>query len=386
MSESRARRKSWYSRKPIPVTPGYQRNVSHCEVSDYVKKVTIKTIESAYNSDKLDRIEFNEVAYEAISQKGLWKVGDLVIWIPGESIIPYELSEKLGVTDYLSKGRVRTIRLRGNRSEGLIAPIETASPYLDKILKWETPPEFQYKDKKSGYNSKHLQKDEIPGLFSKFYKIPNIMNEPHIFKPGESIVVTEKIHGMNFRCAYLQRPSIGWFWDTVYRIMYWITGNKKYDQYQYYVGTHNTVIRDLPGGYNELFWSTFKEQGLKDKIPKDYVFYGELHGPGIQKGFDYGLEKPQIRFFAAIIKSTGNYLTPKFFQWLCWENDLPYIPQLKYEFENIDQLRSLSEKPSSLTDKHIREGIVIVSKENGAKMAKCINFGYLEKDDRTEYH
>ena len=83
----------------------------------FVGKVTdIKPIEGA---DNIELVVVN--GWNCISKKGENYVDQLVVIATTDAIIPMDLSEKLGVTNYLRKGgRVRTIKLRGVYSECLI--------------------------------------------------------------------------------------------------------------------------------------------------------------------------------------------------------------------------------------------------------------------------
>jgi hypothetical protein len=166
----------------------YEREVGHCQKSPYVKQVTIKSVEPAQNSDNLDTIQFEELGWQAISQKGLRQVGQKVWFIPAETVMPFELSEELDVTKYLSKGRVKSVRLRGNRSEGLIVEPEKVEPYLDHLLKWEDLPS-------ETMGGDAIKAGDIPLWFHEFYKMPNILNEPNSFQLGELVWYSEKIHG-----------------------------------------------------------------------------------------------------------------------------------------------------------------------------------------------
>jgi len=69
-----------------------------------------------------DNIELATVGgWNAITKKGEYKVDDLVVVATTDAVIPKELSDQLGVTNYLRKGqRVRTVKLRGVYSECLI--------------------------------------------------------------------------------------------------------------------------------------------------------------------------------------------------------------------------------------------------------------------------
>jgi hypothetical protein len=65
----------------------------------FVGKVTdIKPIEGA---DNIELVVVN--GWNCISKKGEYKVDDLVVIATTDAIIPFELSEKLGVTNYLRK-------------------------------------------------------------------------------------------------------------------------------------------------------------------------------------------------------------------------------------------------------------------------------------------
>lgn len=179
----------------------YQRDVSHCEVSPYVKRVTIATINPAENSDKLDTITFKETGRIALSQRGVYSVGDQVFFIPAESVLPLELSDALEITKYTSKGRVRVTKLRGNPSEGLIVNEEVVAPYLPYIMKWEDPPTIQMGGDARAAAGIALE-------FEKFYKMPNLLDEPTIFSKNEEIWWSIKIHGTNCRFGYLKNPLL----------------------------------------------------------------------------------------------------------------------------------------------------------------------------------
>lgn len=327
----------------------YERDVDHCFPTEYVKEVTVKSVKHAQNSDFLDNVEFEEMGYCALARKGEVIVGEKVMFIPAESVLPLELSELLGVTKYLAKGRVRVARLRGNRSEGLIVSAEKVKPYLPYIMKWEDKPTVQMQGQ-----TKSLSEINID--FEKFYKIPNILNEPFTFEKGERIVYSEKIHGTNTRIGILTNP---------------IT-----QEAELYVGSHNIVLKETE---NNIYWK--KAKHLQNILKPGYVFYGEIYGQGIQH-LHYDQKIPEIRFFSASKK--GTYLLPEDFMILCDNCILPRVQFHKTEFKDIEQLRELAEQPSELTKSHGREGIVIVSAERPGRMAKCISFSYLAKKNRTE--
>jgi len=330
----------------------YERNVMHCEVSTYIKKVTIKSVEPAINSDNLDKIEFEEIGWTTIYKKGMLKKYQEVVFIPAESVLPLELSNNLGVTNYLSRGRVKVVRLRGNRSEGLIVEYHEVEPWLNNILQWEDLPTIQMKGECEKFK-------DVPINFHKFYHMSNILNDPYVFKPGDSIYYSEKIHGINVRCGKLKNPETG--------------------EYTIYVGSHNTVLRQ---NTKNIYWKIVIEY-LEDILPEDIVFFGDIYGLGIQN-LHYDEHEPKVRIFAASEK--GEYIHIEMLKNICRKSNIPIVNFYKTKFESIEQIRKLADEPSEYTNSHFREGIVMVSDEYPEKMAKCIGFNYWSSKGRTERH
>jgi len=332
----------------------YYRQVAHCEPSKYVSEVTIKEVSPAENSDFLERITFEEIGWNAIAKKGLYEPGTKVFFIPAETILPAELSDEMDVTKYLAKGKVRVTRLRGNRSEGLIVPREKVEPYLPYLLSWEDPPSVQMK-------GNACRRADIPLEFEIFYKMPNLLNETDVFDPGESIYFSEKIHGTNTRVGFLKSPETG--------------------EYQLYVGSHRIALRQ---DEKNLYWRTVLSLGIK--FPPDYIFYGEIFGGGVQKGMHYERAVPDILFFAATHK--GEYLTPRSFMALCSQEGIPRVKMHPTVYSGIEKARMWADLESEYTDRHMREGVVLVSAFRPRRMAKVIGFDYLAQKDnkKTERH
>ena len=357
----------------------------------YVGKVTeIKAIEGA------DNIELAVVGgWNAITKKGEYKVGDLVVIATTDAVIPQELSDAMGVTSYLRKGqRVRTVKLRGVYSECLIMSKNTI-PTLRKhptisegedlmetlgIFKYE-PPAVQVQ-LASGRKIKYHQNPN----FGVYYKFPNLKNVAGMFTEDDLVEITRKLHGTNARYGIVKKKKIS-IWDKVKRFF----GNE-WVEYEYVYGSHNVEKgSDSQGFYDTDVWRTVAEKyAIREKLwdlfkqYKDYynieegiVIYGEIYGEGIQKNYDYGLDG--IRFAGFDVTINGGYCDSVrtrdiFFNVL----ELPYVPTLyagawsqeiqdQYVFNNFIEGTKVP-----------HEGIVIknVSGERN-KVAKVINPDYL---------
>jgi RNA ligase (TIGR02306 family) len=357
----------------------------------YVGKVTeIKAIEGA------DNIELAVVGgWNAITKKGEYSVGNLVVIATTDAVIPQELSDAMGVTSYLRKGqRVRTVKLRGVYSECLIMSKNTI-PALRKhptisegedlmellgIFKYE-PPAVQVQ-LASGRKIKYHQNPN----FGVYYKFPNLKNVAGMFTEEDLVEITRKIHGTNARYGIVKKKKIS-IWDKVKRFF----GNE-FVEYEYVYGSHNVekgsdsqgfydtdVWRTVAENYEirEKLWSLFKQYKDYYNIEEGIVIYGEIYGEGIQKNYDYGLK--DIEFAGFDVTINGGYCDSArtrdiFFNVL----ELPYVPYLyagawSQEIQDSFVFNNFIEGT-----KVPHEGIVIkhVNGERN-KVAKVINPDYL---------
>jgi len=86
-----------------------------------VPVAVIQNVRIHPNADKLDLCDV--LGYQMAIPKGKYKDGDIVVYIPADTILPNEWAEKFGVKDFLKgqeKDRVGKIKLRGEPSFGLV--------------------------------------------------------------------------------------------------------------------------------------------------------------------------------------------------------------------------------------------------------------------------
>lgn len=322
-----------------------------------VEIVKIKEIIEHPNADLLEIAKVK--GWECCVQKDSLKVGDWVIYAPIDSMIPLELSEKLNITKYLSKGRVRTAKLRGVYSQGLIMSVdELPGGYYYNlgedvkgvlgITKYIPPPP-----------PAHLagqQRQSHPDFHS-YTDIENIKNFPDVLQEGEDVCITEKIHGTNFRSGILQMAE---------------------GEFEFHVGTHNTNLVENP---DNAYWKCALMYKLKDILEPNMILYGEVYGYGVQK-LAYDLKTVDITFFDLSVN--GRYINTDDFKAFCKKNKLPQVPIL-YEGPWKESLMTLANGSSTIA-KHIREGIVIKPKverynsEIGRVVLKHLSEKYLLKD------
>ena len=277
----------------------------------------IKPIEGA------DNIELAIVGgWNAITKKGEYKAGDLIVVATTDAVIPQELSDKMEVTNYLRKGqRVRTVKLRGVYSECLLIPIKHI-PFMENyydgkdmmfamdIYKYEPP--VKQIQLASGRKIKWRDNQN----FHIYYKFPNLKNVDGMFTEEDLVEITRKVHGTNARYGIVKKSKLS-FWDKVKKFFRLAD---KWIDYEYIYGSHNCEKgSDSQGFYSTDVWRTIAEKyHIKNKlwnyafrngietIGSGVVLYGEIYGAGIQKNYDYGLT--DIEFAGFDVTENGEYL------------------------------------------------------------------------------
>ena len=87
-------------------------------------EVNVEMIEDIQPHPNADRVEFAIIkGWTCIVPKGEYIAGDIVIFIPPESVLPPKFIEKFDIRYLKNKhGRVGVVKLRGYYSEGIIVP------------------------------------------------------------------------------------------------------------------------------------------------------------------------------------------------------------------------------------------------------------------------
>lgn len=315
----------------------------------------IKAIKPHSNADKLELAIVK--GWQCVVGKDTYKVGDKIVYIPIDSILPEKLSDIIGVTNYLSKGRVRTVKLRGEYSQGLIASTDILTDKVSYelslgcdvkdilgITKYDPPIPIHMAG---------ICREAHPSFY-KYTDIENIKNFPDVLIEGEEVVITEKIHGTNFRAANIDG--------------------------ELHVGSHGmNLIKDE----KNLYWRAAILAGLEDKLEPGQQIFGEIFGKSVQK-LHYGQQSIAVRFFDLMVDN--RYIDYENFIEFCGQCSLFAVPGL-YMGKWKNELLHLAEGKSIMSGTaHIKEGIVIrpvIGRHDavlGRVILKHINEKYLLKD------
>lgn len=345
------------------------------------KLATIQQILSLNPIEGADIIEVAQVlGWKVVVKKGEFEVGDLVIYCEIDSLMPnrpeFEFLKH-------NKFRIRTIKLRGQISQGICFPLE--------IL----PIEDQYHIKElistqlisvlSGIADKPIGMDVTEVLGIEKYEVPipaelegeakggfpsfmqstdedRIQTLPHIpvEYQGQIFVTTEKLDGSS--CSY-----------------YWYNGRfgacgRNYD---FYENPTNSI------------WKFARQNFLEEKLGelgRNLGIQGEIIGESIQKN-RYKLKGQSVRVFRMfdidkyeylpyeeMIDIVENILKIKTVPILDWNYVLP---------ASLDEILEYSQGKSALNPKAEREGVVFVRyelKNQGRLSFKAISNKFLIKN------
>lgn len=373
--------------------------------SEYKVPVT-KILEIKEHSNAAS-LEFAVVyGFNVIVRKGEYKAGDIVIYIPIDSVLPQKLSDKLFPPDSkvkLNKNRVRQIKIRGQYSQGMIVDLEDIEEFLPSgflydeeqnlaevlgIVKYE-PPAASFQ----GTAKKRDKPRENP-FFHKYNGVENIKWYPDLFSSEEDVVVQEKLHGSNCRAAILPYQA-----NTLWKKIVKFCGFAP--EFEYCYGSNNVQLqerRNYKGFYGtNVYGAVLEKVKAFDKMKPNEIIYGELIGEGIQKNYHYGHKEHHFVLFNVKVQGPegAKWLNPKEAEFYAKERGFDFVPVL-YEgkFDKKWLSEFLVKQPSAYYPEHkTMEGIVIKSLNDynnevlssAKKELKLINEEYLNKD-QSDFH
>lgn len=332
------------------------------------KLASIRKIDSLTPIEGADKIELATVGgWKVVAQKGLYEVGDLAVYFEIDSWIPTELAP------FLSKGkeprefegvkgeRLKTIKLRGQVSQGLLMPYREAIPFADQgvlvegddvtellnIQKWEKPMNAQLAG---------VCRGNFPSLIPKTdqERVQNLVKEiKAAYDSNLMFEVTEKLEGSSMTC-YLIDDEFG-------------------------VCSRNM---DLKRDENNSFWATAIAEDVEAKMRDTgpgarFAIQGELIGPGIQ-GNIYKLSKPEFHVFDVYNIEAGDYLKPMERRALVERMGLKHAPVLHFSkaLDSVEQIIAWADGRSMVGTRPLREGIVFKQVDGGMTF-KAISNEYL---------
>lgn len=329
------------------------------------KLATIQQITKIEPHPNADKLEIAHVlGWKCIVGKGEFHEGQVIIYFEIDSLLPvrpeFEFLRKNCFKRYEERGqvregfRIRTIRLRGEISQGLIMPIgifnefdspeslkmELGENVTDKlnVMLWQTPIPACLMGKIKGKFPSFLHKTDETRV--------QVLQDVLTRHKGTICYVTEKIDGTSVT-YYMKDGEFG-------------------------VCSRNLDL--LPD--ETAYWEIAKKYEIEDKLRKygkNIAIQGEIYGQGLQKN-PLQVDGREVRFFNVFDIDKYEYLDYDKLLGVTRELNVPIVPFLDFMVldDNIDELVELSKGKSLLNDKAEREGIVIrpIEEKNDLQMSQ----------------
>ena len=360
-------------------------------------------------ADAIEMVTIN--SWRVVTKKGEFKEGDLCVYFEIDSFLPMEKDfEFLRKTSYKKMGdlegfRLRTIKLKGQVSQGLCLPLSVLEkedemkigiskqpwgdqlqlgPYDDAIvieegadvtaymcvLKYEPPIPAELSGKVKGGFPGFIRKTDEERIQNMTAEYESMKDKPYY--------VTEKLDGSS---------ATYYFRDGVFGVC-----------------SRNLELAD-PGEFEEgmvlcddgierpkkenTFWKVAKELRIAEKLGslgENYSIQGELIGEGIQ-GNSYKIKGHTLRIFNVFNIDTQEYLSlddmVHFLHKINVDDKpLELVPVINYDYKlppTIEGIISYADGKSRLNESTDREGIVIRNRDKSISF-KAISNTFLLKE------
>ena len=307
------------------------------------KLATIRTVTETRPIEGADMIELAVVdGWKCVTKKGEYDAGDAVIYCEIDSFLPvreeFEFLRKtsLKTMDGREGFRLRTVRLRGQISQGLVIdpnilrrPFAVGEDVTEElgIEKYEAPiPACLGGDVVGGFPAFIAKTDEE--------RIQNLAGDYDSFQ-GKEFYVSEKIDGTSFT-AFVKDGEFG------------------------VCGRHWQLAEDQTNSH----WRVVHSQLLHERLPslgRSLAVQGDLVGPAIQKN-RYGLKEPTVFVFNVHDIESSAYLDKTSMEAVTEQLGLRTVPVVGNHAvpDSIDEMLALAEGKSVLNPDAEREGLVWV--------------------------
>lgn len=315
--------------------------------SHSVPVIRIESIEAHPNADALELVHV--WGYTCAIRKGSFKVGDLAAYIEPD----YEVPLGVPAFAFLQKPgknrvnhRIAVTRLRGVYSQGLLIPAPEGAKEGDNVMdhfgitRWEPSEEILVKGAFA---------EKGPDIFAPKYDLENWRKYRNVLIPGENIILTPKIHGTNARFVWAEDRM--WCGSrTQWKVRPGVAIESRNPEVEPQIAPPNA-------------WWTAHEQlpWIEEwcKANPGVVIYGEIFGPGIQKGYHYGMKSGQVGFAVFDVLKKGKWVPNSEFSQSEYSG-LHFVPVLYAGKNDASVIMAMAEKDEDFNGAgHIREGVVI---------------------------
>lgn len=331
----------------------------------------------------------SEDGFQVVTGLDAYKEGDEVLYVPEGGIVPDYILEELGLKGKLggkTKNVVKAIKLRGELSQGLLIPMDTAFKLIDQNTPKGHPGDtwaealgiVKFVPEVAIAMSGTIE--AAPDLRPMF-EVESVKKYGKVFEEGEKVEITEKLHGTCFVSTY----------DVATDTLQVSSKGISKDGYALKEDEHN------------LYWRAAHEYALKDALcdlswsfpnAVSISVFGEVFGEGVQD-LHYGANARTGKIGFAAYAMLLKYQTGE--QWVSphamLPREIPCVPVLyvgPYSKEKVAELTDGMEQFSG-RELHIREGVVVQASPprtstylGGLALVKSVSADYLTRGKNSK--
>lgn len=387
----------------------------------------ITTLHNLRKHSNADRLKCVEVFGQNVIVDLSYYEGQHVVFFPADGQLSEEFANENNLVKkkdengnniggYMDpvKRNITALKLRGEKSEGIVLPIEVLSKYTDvsklkdgdqitvldghEICKKFIPKRQNRQNGSKNSNGNHKTKNQKETVsypyFDEHIDTSQLDYNLNAFKKGDIVYLTRKLHGTSFRVMNtirLTKKERNPIVKKVFRLK-----NKEFKEYKVMSGTRRVIIKDFD---KECYYSSnaFRKpyhDFFKDKLPKGMEVFGEIVGYvnettpimgkcnnrlvkdkeflkmyGEETVFTYGCQPGQSDMYVYRITMTNEdgivveLPTEETKMW-CERFGCKFVPILdKFLFTTIDDLNDRVNRwldiPDEIDPRHVAEGVVV---------------------------
>lgn len=387
--------------------------------------VEIESVNPIEGADKIEYVMMKGKGWRVVTSKGEFKPGDLAVYFEIDSALPaddprYEFLKERCLKKFCAKGgevlkqciRIKTIRLRGIYSQGLVIPLEKFPEVTDNIVYDEKLERDVY----IGSAAEDAEGSAAPSVeavgadVTKLLKVEHYDELVEALRPqlGGTVSGDAMCPFPSSYCPKSDEPRVqnlvDYFEtmrDRTFQVtvksdgssvtMFW---SKTIDpENPFGVCSRNLRLKpQKANGEMPLPWLMAKKYDVEAKLSKmtegtshEYALQGELVGPGLQSNRDL-LTEHEWQVFRIWDITEQKFISPPAAVDICKKLGIPHVTVLAehvpvfQKFKNVDEILQFAEGKTARGNE--REGVVFKSDDDNEYVSfKAVSNRYLMKSN-----
>lgn len=380
----------------------------------------VSSVEPIEGADRLEQVMLKGHGWKIVTAKGDFSVGDLGVMFEIDSFLDsnderYAFLKDRCLRKFVSKSgnvlregiRIKTIKLRGVISQGLLMPIDKFPEIKSRISVFEGEDFLILDPEKDGEDNPCV---ELVGAdVTKLLKVEHYDEVKEQLQPQTGNALSADALG-NFPSAYIPKTdeeriqNLGDWFEKMkgrrWQVSIKADGSSctiafsptiDFDNPNIVCSRNLRLKRETASGTIPVYWQVAEKYNILGKLSelllagKEYAMQGECVGPGVNG--DRNKEQEYIfKCFRIWDIKKQEFLNPNEVAELCKELDIPHVEVQTTDFPFFDNITTMDDALKFAEGKtkegNEREGVVLKTCDNGPYASfKIVSNRYLMKQE-----